>query len=68
MELIQLRKLMDLYPTKRVAIQKHLLWHLGIVKKGSPVRNQVNELTGMERDTIIENLIALSEELSVTIF
>ena len=68
MELIQLRKLMDLYPTKRVAIQKHLLWHLGIVKKGSPVRNQVNELTGMERDTIVANLIALSEELSVTIF
>lgn len=64
-ELSRLRDLVDTFPAKRVAIQKNLLAYLGIVKKASPVRDQSRDLTSVEKEKTISELLELAEGLSL---
>ncbi|MFC1547534.1 dihydrodipicolinate synthase family protein [Candidatus Neomarinimicrobiota bacterium] len=64
-ELNRLRALLNTFPAKRVSIQKNLLAYLGIVSYGSPVRDQNRDLTGLEKEKIINKLLELTDGLSI---
>ncbi|MFB0515007.1 MAG: dihydrodipicolinate synthase family protein [Candidatus Neomarinimicrobiota bacterium] len=55
-ELSRLRRVIELIPGKQVAIQKLLLYHLGVVARLSPVRDLSKGLTTSERDQILAAL------------
>ncbi len=64
-ELSSLRRVLELVPGKMIAIQKLLLFRLGIVSRQSPVRDSEGTLTVNEQEQVLRQLQQVARSLVI---